>query len=55
VFAAPESRQVAAITKITEHNTGVIYVVRLKVENGKISEVETQISRDASNSDDCLL
>jgi hypothetical protein len=47
VFADPESGQVAAITTITEHGVGVIYVVRLKVPNGKISEVETQISRDA--------
>ena len=47
VFADPQSGQVAAITTITEHGVGVIYVVRLKVENGRISEVETQISRDA--------
>src|SRR5215831_18683455 len=53
VFADPQSGQVAAITTITEHGVGAIYVVRLKVENGskadqaKISEIETQISRDA--------
>ncbi len=47
MFADPQSGQVAAITTLTEHGVGVIYVVRLKVENGKISEVETQISRDA--------
>jgi len=47
VFADPESGEVAAITTITEHGVGAIYVVRLKVEHGKISEVETQISRDA--------
>jgi hypothetical protein len=47
VFADPESGQVAAITTISEHGAGVIYVVRLKVEKGKISEIETQITRDA--------
>jgi len=47
VFADPQSGQVAAITTITEHGVGAIYVVRLKVENGKIGEIETQISRDA--------
>ena len=47
VFADPQSGQVAAITTITEHGVAAIYVVRLKVENGKISEIETQISRDA--------
>lgn len=47
VFSDPQSGQVAAITTITEHGVGAIYVVRLKVENGKISEIETQISRDA--------
>jgi hypothetical protein len=47
VFADPQSGEVAAITTITEHGVGVIYVVRLKVENGRIGEIETQISRDA--------
>jgi len=47
VFSDPESGQVGAITTITEHGVGAIYVVRLKVENGRISEIETQISRDA--------
>ena len=47
VFADPESGQVAAITTFTEHGVGLIYVVRLKVANGKISEIETQIARDA--------
>jgi hypothetical protein len=36
-----------AITTINEHGVGAIYVVRLKVEKGKITEIETQISRDA--------
>ena len=35
VFADPQSGEVAAITTLTEHGVGVIYVVRLKVENGK--------------------
>jgi hypothetical protein len=47
VFADPESGQVPAITTIMEHGVGAIYGVRLKVEKGKISEIETQISRDA--------
>ena len=47
VFADPQSGQVAAITTIAEHGVGAIYVVRLKVQNGKIGEIETQISRDA--------
>jgi hypothetical protein len=47
VFADPQSGQVAAITTIAEHGVGAIYVVRLKLQNGKITEVETQISRDA--------
>ncbi len=47
VFSDPETGQVAAITTITEHGVRAIYVVRLKVENGKVSEIETQITRDA--------
>jgi len=46
MFADPKSGQVAAITTISEHGTRLIYVARLKVEHGKISEIETQISRD---------
>jgi len=47
IFADPQSGQVGAITTIREHGVGAIYVVRLKVENGRITEVETQITRDA--------
>jgi hypothetical protein len=47
MFADPQTGQVAAITTITEHGVAAIYVVRLKVENGKVSEIETQITRDA--------
>lgn len=47
IFSDPQAGQVAAITTITEHGVAAIYVVRLKVDNGRISEVETQISRDA--------
>lgn len=47
VFADPQTGDVAAITTLTEHGVGLIYVVRLKVENGKVSQIETQISRDA--------
>lgn len=47
IFSDPEARQVAAITTITENGIGAIYLVRLKVyEVGKISEIETQITRD---------
>ena len=46
VFADPQTGQVAAITTITEHGVGAIYVVRLKVEKARISEIETQITRD---------
>src|ERR1700742_4330109 len=47
VFADPESGQVAAITTITEHGVRVIYVVRLKLDRNKISEIEPQITRDS--------
>ncbi|KAF2266934.1 hypothetical protein CC78DRAFT_594760 [Lojkania enalia] len=48
VFSDPESRQVAAITTMTENGVGIIYVVRLRVEDdGRVSEIETQITRDA--------
>jgi CBS domain-containing protein len=47
VFADPKSRQVAAITTMTENGVGLIYVVRLKIEGDRsISEIETQITRD---------
>ncbi|KAH8661544.1 hypothetical protein BGZ60DRAFT_517277 [Tricladium varicosporioides] len=43
----PSSGQVATITTITENGIGAIYLVRLKVEaDGKISEIETAITRD---------
>lgn len=46
VFADPQGGEVAAITTIMEHAVRVIYVVRLKLANGKITEIETQITRD---------
>ncbi|KAI2623959.1 hypothetical protein GGS26DRAFT_565293 [Hypomontagnella submonticulosa] len=46
-FSDPEAGQVATITTVTENGVGAIYLVRLKVEeDGKISEIETQITRD---------
>lgn len=46
-FSDPSSGQVATITTITENGVGAIYLVRLKVEpDGKISEIETAITRD---------
>jgi hypothetical protein len=47
VFSDPQTGQVAAITTITENGVRVIYIPRLKVENGRISEIETQITRDS--------
>ncbi|KAE8444078.1 hypothetical protein EG329_000860 [Mollisiaceae sp. DMI_Dod_QoI] len=48
IFADPEAGQVAVITTITEHDVGAIYIARLKVEkDGKISEIETAITRDS--------
>jgi len=47
MFSDPRNQQVAAITTITEHGVGAIYAIRLKVEKGRLSEIETQISRDA--------
>jgi len=46
MFSDPQTGEVAAITTLTEHGVGVIYVVRLKVGGGRISEIETQITRD---------
>jgi hypothetical protein len=47
VFADPQGGEVAAaITTILEHSTRVIYVVRLKMAHRKITEIETQITRD---------
>lgn len=52
IFSDPEEGQVAAITTISENNQSAIYVVRLKVEgDGSISEIETQITRDAGGAD----
>lgn len=46
IFSDPQSGQVAAITTITENGLGAIYIVRLKIDNGGIREIETQITRD---------
>ncbi|KAI1088201.1 hypothetical protein F5B19DRAFT_472375 [Rostrohypoxylon terebratum] len=47
-FSDPETGQVATITTIIENGVGAIYTVRLKIEpDGNISEIETQITRDA--------
>lgn len=48
VFSDPKTGQVAAITTITENGVRVIYVPRLKVENGRVSQIETQITRDSA-------
>jgi hypothetical protein len=46
IFSDPQRGEVAAITTIMEHSVRVIYVVRLRLANGKITEIETQITRD---------
>lgn len=46
VFSDPQAGEAGAITTIMEHSVRVIYVVRLKVSNGKLTEIETQITRD---------
>ncbi len=48
VFSDPHTGEVAAITTITENGVNVIYIVRLKVDDGKITEAETQITRDSA-------
>ncbi|KAH8884916.1 hypothetical protein GQ53DRAFT_829301 [Thozetella sp. PMI_491] len=49
VFADPEAGQVGAITTIKENDTRVIYIVRLKIDtDGRISEIESRITRDAT-------
>ncbi|KAF3059249.1 hypothetical protein GL218_04660 [Daldinia childiae] len=51
-FSDPEAGQVATITTITENGVGAIYLVRLKVEeDGKISEIESQITRDSGGAE----
>ncbi|KAI1343041.1 hypothetical protein F5Y15DRAFT_371906 [Xylariaceae sp. FL0016] len=48
VFSDPSASQVGAITTMRENGTPVIYIVRLKVgSDGKVSEIETQVTRDA--------
>ncbi|KAH7125608.1 hypothetical protein B0J11DRAFT_580147 [Dendryphion nanum] len=47
-WSDPVSQQVATITTLKENGVSLIYIVRLKIENdGKISEIETQITRDS--------
>ncbi|ORY58865.1 uncharacterized protein BCR38DRAFT_489222 [Pseudomassariella vexata] len=48
-FSDPESGQVGTITTITENGVGTIYIVRLQLDDDgrRISEIETQITRDA--------
>ena len=46
-FADPQAGQVGFEGTIRENGTPAILVVRLKVENGKISEVETMVRRGA--------
>jgi len=47
IISDPQTKQVAAITTTTENGLPVIYVVRISLnDDGKISEVESQITRD---------
>lgn len=49
VFSDPQAGQVGAITTLGENGVGVIYVVRLKLDaDGTITEIETQVTRDAA-------
>ena len=48
VFADTQAGQVGAITTLMENGVRAIYIARLKVEeSGSVSEIETQITRDA--------
>jgi hypothetical protein len=47
-FSDHSNGQVGTITTLTENGQQIIYVVRLKIEeNGTISEIESQVTRDA--------
>ncbi len=46
VFSDPQGGNVAAITTVTESGQGAIFDLRLKVQDRRITEVETQIIRD---------
>ncbi|MGE5721675.1 MAG: hypothetical protein ACM3YM_04370 [Sphingomonadales bacterium] len=45
VFADPDSGQAAVITTVTEHAARSILVARLKLTDGRITEIETIVSR----------
>ena len=47
IFSDPQMGAAAAITTVREHGVPAMLDVRLKVANRKITEVETQIIRDA--------
>ncbi len=47
IFADPQTGQAAVITTIRENDVPAILDVRLKIENRRITEVESQIIRDA--------
>lgn len=49
VFSDPQQGQVGAITTLMENGVRIIYIARLQVEaDGRVSEIETQITRDAA-------
>lgn len=50
-FADMEMDQVGLIANVYEHDAGCVYVLRLKIENDKISEIDQWISRDPNGAE----
>jgi hypothetical protein len=51
LFADPEAGRAAVITTVREHGRGAILDLVIKVENRRITEVESQIIRDAAGAE----
>ena len=49
-FADPQQGQVGFFGVVEEHGIGAVYAMRMKIENKKIAEVETVLSRKVDNS-----
>lgn len=49
-MADPENGQVGFFGVVEEHGIGAVYAMRMKIENKKIAEVETVLSRKVDNS-----
>jgi len=50
-FADPEAGQAAIITTMRENNAAGLFTLRIKVENGKLSEAEAIITHDPRGAD----